>query len=313
MELQVSKLKGVWNIEQEQRRTKIVVRLVSIMAAICLWAIASLQGAELLFLLAGILLSNKMTILIALLAAISLAVAHKRNPTLIPKHMNRAWNRPIYLALITLTALTMMEGLAFQKHSEYIDQVTTAPKEGTPWREGLTVKVYWDERIPEEARRGLADTTKVLGFQYETAATQNEANLHVWPDSWAKKCKWPSTKAFASLDRSPDIQGSQWGEIFICGFKNPFIKNELNDYSIMAHETAHILAAQPHFGDGLMAEAGGNGAHWFTEEEIKSMCEKISDYRKSLKQAPQKEKSNHMTSGNAPETTGCGAITPKGG
>lgn len=265
-----------------------------------------------LFLLVGILTINKMTGIIACIAVVSLVIKYRRNPTLIPKFIKRIWNRPTYLCLITLALLTVVTGAALLKHSEHVEEVTTTPEEGTPWQEGITVRVYWDERISEEARRGLADTVKVLGFQYENVQTRDEANLHVWPESWATKCKWPSTKAFVSLDRSPDAQGSQWGEIHICGFKNPILKGKLNDYSIMAHETAHILAAQPHFGEGLMAEAGGNGAHWFTEDEIKSMCEKISDYRKSLKQAPQKEKSNHTTSGNAPETTGCGAITPRG-
>ena len=299
----------MWNIEQTQRHTKIVFRLASIIVAICLWAIASLLGAESLFLLVGILITNKMTIPLAILYVISLAVIHKRNPTSIPESIKRAWNRPIYLLLITLTSLSMMTGAALLKHSEHIDQVTTAPKEGTPWREELTVRVYWDERISEEARRGLADTAKVLGFQYDNVQARDDANLHVWPSSRAKKCKWPSTKAFVSLDSSPDAQGSQWGEIYICGFKNPLLKSKLDDYAIMAHETAHILAAQPHFGDGLMAEAGGNGADWFTEEEIKSMCEKISKFRKSLDQATLEKESDHTASGNTPETPGCGVNT----
>ena len=302
---QVSQLKALWNIEQAQRHKRIASRFTCIMAAILLMVVGILGGAGL------VLLSLTIIIILIFIPVFLISLTQRRIRTITFRSPRWIWNRSIPLFITTIAALTVITGGALWGHSAHIEKTTTSPEKGIPWREDLTVKVYWDERIFEEIRRGLADAAGVLGFQYENVATQEEANLHVWPYSWAMKCKWPSTKAFVSLDPSPDAQGSQWGEIYICGFKNPILKGKLNDYSMMAHETAHILAAQPHFGDGLMAEAGGNGADWFTEKEIESMCRKISSYRKSLNQAPQNEKNNHSKSGKVPETTGCGAIIPQ--
>ena len=46
----------------------------------------------------------------------------------------------------------------------------------------------------------------------------------------------------------------------------------------MAHEAAHIFAAKGHFGAGLMAEGGGDGSSWFSDEDIKELCKKISGF-----------------------------------
>ena len=55
-----------------------------------------------------------------------------------------------------------------------------------------------------------------------------------------------------------------------------------NDDSLMPHEAAHIFAAQPHVGNGLMAHGGGNGADRFTEIEVESMRNKINAFHSSI-------------------------------
>ena len=205
MKLQVSLLKALWNIEQAQRHKRIASRFFCIVSAALLMAVGILSGAGLLLLI----LTMIITPIFALVFIVSLTQRETR--TIISKSPKWIWNRPIPLFITTIAALTVMTGGPLWMHSKHIDKVTTSPEEGVPWREGLSVKVYWDERISEDARRGLADAAGALGFEDENVASQEEANLYVWHNSWAMKCKWPSTKAFASLDRSPDAQGSQWG------------------------------------------------------------------------------------------------------
>ena len=302
MKHHATKAKKLWNVEQESTPTKFIARCAALTIPTVLAAVAILQGAQILACL--------LTILGIIFVPFLLLNAGIRKS--LPNLPCWAWNRPIFLALATITALTVMTGATSCIHAYQLGKVITTPGEGEPWRKELTVKAYWHKPVSQVAYDGLADTIKVLGYQYEVAGTHDEANLHIWPASWSQLCKWPSTLAFASLDPNPSSAGSKTGDIHICRFTTPFKTHPLSDYSLVAHEAAHILAAQPHFGEGLMAEAGGNGAPWFTQEEIRAMCDKINDFHRSAEVAEQDKTGQNRprTSGNSTGTTTCGVTTP---
>ena len=302
MKHHATKVKKLWNVEHESTRTKFIARCAALTIPTVLAAVAILQGAQ--------IIAGPLTILGSIFVTFLLHNAGSRKFLLnLPLW---AWNRPIFLALATITVLTVMTGATSYIHAYQLRNVTTIPEDGEPWRKGLTVKAYWHKPASQAAHYGLADATKVLGFHYEVVGTHDEANLHVWPDSWAQLCKWPSTLAFASLDPNPSSKGSKTGDIHICRFTTPFKKHPSSDYSIVAHEAAHILPAQPHFGEGLMAEAGGNGAPWFTQEEIRAMCNKINDFHRSTEIAEQDTTGQNRpkASGNSTGNTTCGVTTP---
>ena len=269
-----TKARYLWNVEQAQTLTKLIMRSLFIIIPTVLAAVAILRGAQVI----APILSFYIIFALFILAVSSLV----KNPKRLANLPCWIWNRPICLAIATLTAITVMTGATFAIHIHQLSKVITSPVYGEPWREDLTVRAYWHKPASQDAHSGLADTVRILGFEHETVETLAEANLHVWPDSWAQSCKWPSTIAFASLDPNPSSKGSQTGDIHICRFTTPFKKHPSSDYSIVAHEAAHILAAQLHFGEGLMAEAGGNGSPWFTQEEIRAMCDKINDFHRSV-------------------------------
>ena len=129
---------------------------------------------------------------------------------------------------------------------------------------------------------GFGETAETLGFSYERAQSIHDANFRIWFDSWAYGCKWLTAYGFSSLDATPSTFGSQTGDIYICKFTTPLTGRRPSDYSLMAHEAAHIFAAQPHFGNGLMMEGGGNGADRFTEKEVDTMCNKIAAFHSSI-------------------------------
>ena len=128
---------------------------------------------------------------------------------------------------------------------------------------------------------GFDETAQNLGFTYEPVQSIHDDNFRIWFDSWAHHCKWLTAYAFVSLDPNPHTLGSQTGDVHLCKFTTPLTGRRPADYSIVAHEVAHIFAAQPRFGDGLMAE-GGNGAERFTEHELDTMRNKINVFRYSI-------------------------------
>ena len=145
--------------------------------------------------------------------------------------------------------------------------------------------MYWNEQPSDGMEGGFADTVKLLGFKYENVESAEEANIRMWLNSWAYHCKWLNAAGFVSLDPNPSSYGSETGDIYICRFTTPFKHHPTTDYSTMAHETAHLLAAQWHFGNGLMGEGGGDGSPWFSEIEIQVMCDKIKAYHESVRAA----------------------------
>ena len=128
---------------------------------------------------------------------------------------------------------------------------------------------------------GLADTAKALGITYERVQSVDHANLRVWLGSWAYLCKWLNAHAFVSLEPSPSSCGGQAGDIYVCRYTTPFADRQISDRAVIAHEAGHIFAAQPHFGNGLMAEGGGTDANWFTDEELGAMRARIKEFRVS--------------------------------
>ena len=218
---------------------------------------------------------------VLVLAVLVLSKAIRRHPVGVGL---RTWVRPVLIAmLIPSVLLTLTCG------ARVADQVltagkTTLPEDSKVWREDLSLKVYWSKPPSEELKDGFSDTVEVLGFNYENADSVEDANIRIWLDSWSRSCKWMKTAGFVSPDPDPSEQGAQTGEIHICKFTTPFKDHPLiDDYSTMAHETAHLLAAQPHFGTGLMAKGGGDGSPRLSKAEIKTMRHRIDTFHNSVR------------------------------
>ncbi len=84
------------------------------------------------------------------------------------------------------------------------------------------------------------------------------------------------------MDPQPSVCGGQSGDIYLCRFSNPLLRHKPSDRILISHEAAHIFAAQPHFGDGLMS-AGGDDDEWFTHDEIQVMHKRINQFRYSIR------------------------------
>ena len=202
----------------------------------------------------------------------------------IPATIRGSWKSPyVFSCLAIVVAVPALIGGPVALHQKHITANTTGPEEGRPWREGLAARVWWQELPTQEMERGLADTAEALGITYERVESVDHANLRVWLGSWAYNCKWLGPYAFVSLEPSPSVCGGQTADIYVCRLTTPFKDRQLSDRTIIAHETGHIFAAQPHFGDGLMADGGGTYAHWFTDEEIEAMRARMSEFRASIK------------------------------
>ena len=191
------------------------------------------------------------------------------------------WRHPIYFLTTTTIAISILIFALSALHVQQVSANVTNPAAGQPWRQGLTAQVWWEKPPSKEMEYGLADTAQIFGFAYERVQSFHDANLRVWFDSWAYQCKWLTTYAFVSLDPNPSSCGGQTGDIYVCKFTASFADRRLSDYSLVAHEAAHIFAAQPHFGDGLMAEGGGKYASRFTDEEFKAMRTRVNAFNTS--------------------------------
>ena len=195
------------------------------------------------------------------------------------------------------------------EHKQRIEERLMPIEDARPWPEGLTARVYWNKDPSEEIRKGFSDTVKLLGFNYVDVESIKEANLRIWLNSWEYHCKWPAIEGFVSLDPNPGHLGSQVGDLHICKITTPYTWHRLTEYSLMAHETAHLLAAQEHIGKGLMAEGGGDGSRWFNDTEVKTMCGKIDSFHKSVRSTPNgpSNKSRQKTREDASVEQACGA------
>ena len=189
---------------------------------------------------------------------------------------------PAYFFLTATVLLSTLISILSIFHASHIGANVTSPEDGLPWREGLTARVWWEKPTSRGMEDGFVETAQNLGFLYEPVQSIHDANFRIWFDSWEHHCKWLTAYAFVSLDPNPHTLGSQTADIHLCKFTTPLTGRRPADYSIVAHEVAHIFAAQPHFGDGLMSEGGGNGAERFTEHEIYTMRNMINVFRSSI-------------------------------
>ena len=205
----------------------------------------------------------------------------KRKRRTIVRVATYIWNQPIMLGILLIPTLSILTCTTHLSHMGNIGNQIASPGQSKPWQKELPARVYWNEQPNPDMEQGLADTAKLLGFRYEEATTAESANIQIWPNSWMHSCKWLETTAFVSLDRDPPMEGAQTANIYICRFTFPWEK-KITDYSLMAHEGAHVFADIGHFGEGLMGSGEGNGSTWFNEEETKELCKRINKFHDSV-------------------------------
>ena len=258
------------------RGTKgILLRITVLVVAICLNVLAILWAGDPRMAWIVAFLGITVTVIVLLV---------KNRWCQFPAKIRSAWKNPYFFTWLTIAvAVPTLIGVPVALHIPHISANTTGPAEGKPWREGLAVRVWWQNPPNQEMEDGLVDTARKFRISYERVQSVDHANLRVWFKSWAHSCKWLRAYAFVSLEANPSSCGGHSADIYLCRLTTPFKDHELSDRTIIAHEAAHIFAAQPHFGDGLMAEGGGTYAHWFTAEEIKSMRDRINNFRTSVK------------------------------
>ena len=196
--------------------------------------------------------------------------------------IRHVWMRPAMFFLFTaLVAIPSVIGATYILHQELlIAPKTGSTHEAKPWRQNLPAQVWWSKPPSPELEQGLIDTATIFRIPHQRVQSPQDANLRVHVDSWAYGCKWLTPLAFASPETPANSCGGQQGDICLCAFDNPSTARRIPKRSIIAHEAAHIFAAQPHFGDGLMAEGGGKYATWFTEEETRAMLTKVETFRR---------------------------------
>ena len=217
--------------------------------------------------------------LIVVIAIFGVAIATwvyvRRHPQ-IAEVLSGLWRQRIWLIfLLTAVATGGICGL-YVEHKGRLQEKERPIEDAMPWERGLVARVYFSKPVSKEMREGFAYTMGLLGYSYVEVDTSSEANLRIWIDSWEGHCKWPPTEGFAVLDLEPSEGGSDIGDIHICRIRAPLKWNRLSDYALMAHETAHVIAAQEHIGDGLMGEGGGDGSESFNETEVQAMCAKVN-------------------------------------
>ena len=175
---------------------------------------------------------------------------------------------------ITIVALA----IAIEYETGRVSDDLISWEQSQPWRKGLTANVYWDKAPSEETRAGFERTAILLDVRFEHVSEGDEANIRIWPDTETRGyCKLGTIAGFVSRDPITEDEGLESGDIYLCRWLWRPDKPHLTDYSLMAHETAHLLAGVGHHpGGGLMAEMGGDRSQWFSEEEIRWMCDRIN-------------------------------------
>ena len=181
------------------------------------------------------------------------------------------------------------------------------PWESQPWKEGLTATVYWGKEPSQEARAGFEAVANLFGVPFSYVDSEREANLRIWPGTrFAGQCKLGAAAAYSSPDPIIGNGGLESGDIYICRWTLPSDKPPIPAKSLMAHETAHLLGAVPHFGNGLMAHMGGDGSWWFTEEEVDCMLYRVEKFRLEIEGATKNdEKTNQETNDSRPAHPDC--------
>ena len=238
-----------------------------------------------------------LTFVFTLATVVLACIAFARQFSL-PHLVSNISNHPLWLAIPLIAAFSFATYWLYEEHTQQVAEKLTGPEEGKPWREELVARVYWNKPPSQGMREGFADTVRLLGFNYEEVDSAELANLRIWTESWQYYCKWPTTMGFASLDPNPGSRGSQTGIIHICRFRTPIKFRPITDYSVVAHETAHLFAAQVHVGNGLMGIGGGDGSPWFNKMEIEAMCKNINDLHDSVK-AESDDSSGKLVLGNS--------------
>ena len=179
---------------------------------------------------------------------------------------------------IAITTMAIASGF----EQERVTETLISPEHSQPWKEGLTANVYWDKKPSLETRAGFEDTAKLLGVQFRHVSEVDEGNIRIWLDTKINGyCKLGTVAGFVSPTPIRGNKGQESGDIYLCRWTMRPDKFYQTDYSVMAHETAHLLAAVGHFGEGLMAPKGGDGSQWFSEEEIEHMCDRIKNFRET--------------------------------
>ena len=215
---------------------------------------------------------------------IPIAIICLNGPRGIAKAARYVWNQPIVRTFGMIIVLTTTMSIIYYGHDHQISKELISPKEGKPWAEGLRAQVHWSKQPSQEMENGFADTVRLLGFTYENVHSIEEANLRIHLDSWKQLCKWPTTNGFAALEPNPGPRGSRTGDIYICKFTTPPpLAPHMTDRSLIAHETAHILAAQEHTDSGLMTNGPRGRSTWFNQDEIREMCDRINRFQKSVR------------------------------
>ena len=254
------------------------------------------------------------TIIAITATLVTIVIFRKRHPNA-SGWLSALWSSPIWLVFPLIAIATGGTCKFYIEHKQQIEERLMPIEDARPWQEGLTARVHWNKQPSDEIRKGFSDTFRLLGFNYVVVESIKEANLRIWLNSWEYHCKWPATEGFASLDPSPGNLGSQVGDIHICKITTPYTWDRLPGYSLMAHETAHLLAAQEHIGNGLMAEGGGDGSRWFNDTEIQTMCDNIDSFHQSVRSAPSVPNDwFHQTDGedaSAQQPCGTGGLRPQ--
>lgn len=148
-----------------------------------------------------------------------------------------------------------------------------------PWDSETVAVVHWDAEPSGASLTGFEDTANALGVRFERTHELQKANLRIWTTRKRHAyCKLGTVLGFA--EPAVDFSGITSGDIHICPnawFARLVILPTPSDHSLMAHETAHLLAGVGHFGDGLMAALSGARTGWFSPGEIEHMRGLIHD------------------------------------
>lgn len=181
------------------------------------------------------------------------------------------------------------------------------PWESQPWKEGLTARVYWGKEPSPEARAGFEAVAILFGVSFRYVESEKEANLRIWPGTrFSGQCKLGEAAAYSSPDPIHGDGGLESGDIYICRWTLPSDEPPIPAKSLMAHETAHLLGAVPHFGNGLMAHMGGNSSWCFSEEEVDCMLDRVEKFRLGAKgMTRHSEKKNQETNDSRQVHPGC--------
>ncbi|MDE2787387.1 MAG: hypothetical protein OXL37_12085 [Chloroflexota bacterium] len=199
------------------------------------------------------------------------------------RHRDFIWRNPLCYCLSATVAMLVAISTLATIDTLIVFQHTIRPHEAKPWQENLAVKALWKIKPSAEAEEAVQQTATLLGFRYERVWSENDANLKILGNSFAFQCRWLALAGIARLESDPSQCGSKQGEVHLCKWRSLLAKKSPPENAVLAHEMAHILAAQEHFGDGLMGAGGGTlGKTEFSEDEISTMRERIKEFHEAV-------------------------------